>query len=498
MGSLFAVFATGAVFVPILVIAALVTFGAVRGARNRYVAAATLVLERFSIYPTAPGEPAIHISGRHKGIISWLLTNLGMESRVQLTVTEKEWTLREGSLAGMSVVTVPLKGIRSTICGYQRSLLAFFLAVFFALFAVWSLIGVIPILLKAFEINREWGWESAATDLSRVFLVTLVWLVAFGIAALAYYLSKRVAFGVHAGEAYGIVFKRSLIEDAVIDLATAEEANALLNRLIMASVYSIPLAELPPPPAAPAAATVSRVLRAWMLAAAYAGLVILALVLNWYGKGVELRISTLPAGAYVSLDGRYMGATSEGSAPLLLQHTTREKHVLLVQSQGYEPLTQVVSVGGLESGQDVSVKLTLLNYPVTVSTIPANSHIAIDGKDSGVSNDTGNLVIPKVDRGPHQFSVSHDGFRTVTENVTVFGPRGIHIGLVNEAEAARQEAEGRQREISNHLERGRMFFRQGQYPEALTECDSILKLDPSNAAALALKKQIEQTRKILG
>jgi hypothetical protein len=28
--------------------------------------------------------------------------------------------------------------------------------------------------------------------------------------------------------------------------------------------------------------------------------------------------------------------------------------------------------------------------------------------------------------------------------------------------------------------------------------ESILKLDPSNAAALALKKQVEQTRKILG
>ena len=65
------------------------------------------------------------------------------------------------------------------------------------------------------------------------------------------------------------------------------------------------------------------------------------------------------------------------------------------------------------------------------------------------------------------------------------------------AEAARQEAEARQREIASHLERGRMLYRQGQYQGASDECDSVLKLDPSNAAALALKKQIEQTRKIL-
>jgi hypothetical protein len=43
-----------------------------------------------------------------------------------------------------------------------------------------------------------------------------------------------------------------------------------------------------------------------------------------------------------------------------------------------------------------------------------------------------------------------------------------------------------------------MLFRQGQYPEASSECDTVLKSDPTNAAALALKKQIEQTRKILG
>jgi tetratricopeptide (TPR) repeat protein len=158
----------------------------------------------------------------------------------------------------------------------------------------------------------------------------------------------------------------------------------------------------------------------------------------------------------------------------------------------------MVYVGGLESSQNVVVTMTLPSYPVTITTTPGNSHVAVDGKDAGISNDAGMLAIPKVDRGNHQLTVSHDGFRTVTENVGVFGPHSFSIGLVTEAVAAHQDAESRQREITAHLDRGRMLFRQGQYVEALAECDAVLKLDPSNAAAQALKKQIEQTRKILG
>jgi hypothetical protein len=241
------------------------------------------------------------------------------------------------------------------------------------------------------------------------------------------------------------------------------------------------------------------------------GLVLLAVVLNWYGSGVTLQISTVPAGAAVFLDNNFVGATSNETGVFPLHHTTREKHTLQVQSPGYEPLKQAVSVGGLESSQEIAVKLTPLHYPVTVVTAPGNSHVAVDGsniaadgKDIGTSNEAGLLVIPSVDRGEHEISASHDGYRTATEKIDVYGRRSVHLVLVSEAEAgrqaaeaARQQAETRQREVAGHLERGRMLYRQGQYQGASDECDSALKLDPSNAAAQALKKQIDQTRKIL-
>ena len=419
---------------------------------------------------------------------------MGISNRVVLTATDKEWSLREGSLAGMSLVCVPLKKIRATICGYQRSILAFALAVFFALNATWFLLKAAFVYIGASSNPTEAWWEAAATQASSALYITFGWMVACGIAVIIYYSSKRVAFGVEVGHNCGIVFKRSFIEGAVIDIDEAEKTTALLNRLVAAANYDLPLAQVPTPCAPRPSVKESRTLRAWMVVSAYVGLVVLAAILRWYGDGVDVHISTLPVRSNVWLDNQYLGATDS----VVLLHTTREPHTLRAQLQGYEPFEQLVYVGGLESTQSIAVQLTILHYPVTVTTTPGNSRVAVDGKDAGISNDTGLLAIPKVDVGQHQFSVYHDGFRTVTESITVFGPHGLHISLVSEAEAARQEAEARQREIVGHLERGRMLFRQGQYPEALAECDAVLKLDPSNAAALALKNQIEQTRKILG
>lgn len=505
MESLFAVFVSGVVYLPTLIIAALITFAAVRGARNKYVPATGLVVERFSINPAASGEPAIRISGRYKGIVAWILTNLGMESRVELTVTDKDWTIREGSLAGMLVACVPLKRIRATICGYQRSLLAFFLAIFFALNAVWTFLAVIPVLFRTLVVDTEADREFAASAAAVLLFITFCWLVACGIAGIAYYASKRVKLGVYVGRVYGIVFKRSFIENKVIDLGMAEQATDLLNRLVAATVYDIPLDQVPPPSVPLPAAPEPRTLRTWMIACVYAGLVVLAAVLHWYGNGVTLQISTVPTGASIFLDNRFVGATNKDASMIQVPHATREKHTLQFQCEGYEPLTQVVYVGGLESTQEIAEKLTLLNYPVKITTTPGNSHVAVDGKDAGVTSEAGFLVIPSVNRGVHEISVSHDGYRSATGRINVNGRGGfLSFNLMSEAEAARQgaeaarqEAEARQREIASHLERGRMLYRQGQYQGASDECDSVLKLDPSNAAALALKKQIEQTRKIL-
>jgi hypothetical protein len=221
--------------------------------------------------------------------------------------------------------------------------------------------------------------------------------------------------------------------------------------------------------------------------------------LFWYGKGVVVRITTTPVGAPVFVDDHYAGRTTKEENTIVIPRTTREDHTFVSGLDGYETFKQVVRVGGLLSTQDVAVQLTLKKYPVTIYTNPTGSHIALDGKDLGVSNETGLFAAPEVEHGTHQIAVSHDGFRTQTESVEILRSReSFRFVLVNEAEAARQEVESRQREIAGHLDRGRAFFRQGQYQQALDECEAVLKLDATNAGATALKNQIEQTRKILG
>ncbi len=498
MDSLFAAFVSGAVLLPTLIVAALITFAAVRGSRNKYVGVASLAVEKFSINPAAAGEPAIHITARHKGIIAWILTNLGLETRVEVTVTDRDWTLREGSLAGMSVITVPFKNLTATICGYQRSLLAFFLAVFFALNGVLTLLGAFPILFIAANGHSESGWEAAAKRLTADLYISLGWLVACGIAGVIYYASKRVKFGVVSEGKYGIVFKPSFIEDAVVDLATVEQATALLNQLVAADLHDVPPSQIPAYSALTPPATGTRRSLVWVIAAFYVGLFLLAVALSRYGAGVTVHLTTLPAQANVWLDDQYVGATSKDAGLILLPHITREKHTLQFQYPGYEPLKEPIYLGKFESSRDVYVKLAVLNYPVTVVTTPGDSHVTVDGKDVGTSNDAGYLVVPSVDRGEHDISVSHDGYRMATDKTDVFERRTIHIELVSEADAARQEAQAQQQEVASGLEQAQALFRQGQYQQATDACDAVLKLDPSNAAAIALKNQIAQTRKVLG
>jgi hypothetical protein len=327
MGTLLGVFASGIVLLPTLLLAALITYAAARGSRNKYVASTSTVLETFLINPSPSEGPAIYISGRYKGLIAWLLTNLGMETRIELTVTSKYLSLRQASLAGMKIDYIPLSRIRATICGYQQSLLAFFFAVFFSLNGLWMLLGALPLLVHGISENTEYGWQTTDKDTSVVLFVAFCWLLGAGAAMVAYHLSKRAALGVRAiGEgAVGVVFKRSLIEGQVIDLEMAEKGTALLNRLVQAAADNVPLDQVPalPPPQSPEKG--HRVFRARMAIAGYAALFIVATALAWYGNGVELKVNAMPTGSSVWLDDQFSGVTNDNGT-LAIPHVLRQGH----------------------------------------------------------------------------------------------------------------------------------------------------------------------------
>ena len=485
-----------------LILAIFITYIALRETRKKYVHSTSIVLREFTVNANAgDGEPYVHIVGRYKGIIAWLLYSLGIENRVELKVTSKDWTLRSSSLTGMSVDYHPLKSVNATVCGYQRSVIALFFTVFFGLSAIGSLLSVFPIIFALFSNHSEAAIEAASKGISSVLVKVLISAICWGIAFLIFYLSKRVSFGVEAGGAnHGIVFKRSVIENQVVELEEAEAANALINQLLSAAVYGVAASQIPMQKPWKPAASRGRTPWIFIAGAVYLSLVVLIPLLSWYGDGVDVRVATTPPGAVVYIDNNFAGATQKDSNLIDLTHLTREDHSFVVQLEGYQRLETVVHVGGLRSTQYVGLQLVALKYPLTVYTSPAGAHITIDGKDAGATDSTnGKLTIPEVDHGKHQIKVSIDGYRTYTEAFEVdSGPRVIRADLVNVAQAAQREAQAKQQEAAAHLDRGRMFFRQGQYQQAIDECDAVLRSDPSNAAAAALKSQVAQTKKVLG
>src|SRR5580658_3436565 len=161
-----------------LILAVFVTYIALREARKKYVPATTTVIQRFSIQTEAGnGEPYVHVVGRHKGIIAWLLLSLGIENKVELKVTDKDWTLRSGSLAGMTIDYHPLKNVSATVCGYQRSIIALFFSVFFGLSSIGVFLRVFPRLLAIAKNHSEYAVESASKELSVILASTLISMI---------------------------------------------------------------------------------------------------------------------------------------------------------------------------------------------------------------------------------------------------------------------------------------------------------------------------------
>lgn len=479
------------------VVALIIVISILRGSRNKYVGSSTYVLDSFSLNPAATAEePFIRLSGRHQGVISWLMTLLGLETRIDLTVGAREWVLRSGSLAGMLTTSVPLGHVEETICGYQRSLLALFLTIFFSLNSLWSFLACLVPLAQLFSADSESAREHSATALSGGLEALLAWLALTLIVGTVYYFSKRIAFAVSHQHISGFVFKRSFIGNHVVDLAQMEEAAFLLNRLVRAAYYEEPGVNIPQfTPRNPAEG--SPLLRWWMLLPGYAVLGLFALLLGDYGAGFNLAIHTVPPNTAVWLDNGYAGQTN-ASGSLVLQHLSREHHTLRYEAAGYQQLDQAVTGGTFESEHKLDASLSLMSYPVKLYTTPSGVSISLDGQQVGTSNSSGFLFIPSVTRGRHQLSASLNGYTTVDSKIDVAYPRSWQVALISNAEEARQQQAAQQSEIAADLNQGRILFRAGKYQDAVNECDTVLKADPANHAAIALKRQIEQTRRILG
>lgn len=191
------------------------------GRRGKFVPAASIVLNRFHINEDPSANTIVELAGRTSGIISWLMTLLRLEPRTEFVVTNSEVSIRAASLSGTRIEYIPLENVRATICGYYRSIAALiFAAVFGAGFALFGLAGF-------FDSNRE----DAGSEMQAAFGCLLV----VAIALLVYFLSKRISVVIDNGNYYGVVFKRSVVENVSVDLPQAQRAITAINARVLAA-----------------------------------------------------------------------------------------------------------------------------------------------------------------------------------------------------------------------------------------------------------------------
>src|SRR5215467_11573183 len=163
-------------------IAIIIVGGIVWRGRKHYVPGTLIVLKRFHINESPLAKTGVEIVGRASGLVSWILTLLKLEPEVELIVTHTEVTIRTASLSGIVFEYMPLAQIHATICAYQRSMLAFGLTILFSL-------GFVMNLFSGFlEQNRN----EVGSDMGFAF----GFLIFAAVAALVYFLSKRIAIGV--------------------------------------------------------------------------------------------------------------------------------------------------------------------------------------------------------------------------------------------------------------------------------------------------------------
>jgi hypothetical protein len=159
-----------------------------------------------------------------------------LEPEVELIVTDSEVRIRTASLSGIEHTCIPLGQIHATVCGYQRSILAFGFAILFS-------VGFLLKLLSGFlESNRN----EVGSDMGLAF----GFLILAGIAALVYFLSKRIAISVETARMRGVAFKRSVIENVSVDLPEALRAISVINARLLAAqaTHGLPVESATPAP----------------------------------------------------------------------------------------------------------------------------------------------------------------------------------------------------------------------------------------------------------
>jgi hypothetical protein len=134
----------------------------------------------------------VYIKGREGGLLSWLLSLVGVDPSVSISVNSKTILFQKGSLAGFDKRVIPIGSVCSTYYGYSKP---------------WLTAVIIGFCFGPFGLI---------------------------IGPLYYFLNKTTSFGFveNSGVTNGIQFKRSLIEGKNISEKDALKAISIIQSLL--------------------------------------------------------------------------------------------------------------------------------------------------------------------------------------------------------------------------------------------------------------------------
>jgi hypothetical protein len=167
----------------------------------------SLALSKYSFNPDA--EEFLVIEGRKTGLWQWILVQLKLGNRYQITVNKDQISYSEDSAKGNTLLLTPLAKIASTAGGYQKPIglliaAAILLIVSIVILFVEPVYGIISILLAALLV--------------------------------VYYIYKKMFFiniQPVSGAVFGFSFKRSFIENVAVDIELIDKSIACLNEKVI-------------------------------------------------------------------------------------------------------------------------------------------------------------------------------------------------------------------------------------------------------------------------
>jgi formylglycine-generating enzyme required for sulfatase activity len=143
----------------------------------------------------------------------------------------------------------------------------------------------------------------------------------------------------------------------------------------------------------------------------------------------QLRVSSIPRGANVTVDGRY-----RGQSPVTIALSPDVDYEIGLSKAGYGSTTRSVRLEAAAS-REITVDMTARTGEVTVQALPGDATIYVDGQARG----SGTVTL-KLSSAPHRLEVRRDGYADYARTVTPRPgyPQNIQVRLLSDAEIAAQ------------------------------------------------------------